>query len=130
MNQLRVIEGGRALIPNGTGKAGAVAPCVINFAIAPPTDDLPERVRRAEGDARMAAQLVAPGMAIVRKSRAELMRMIASVDFAEAVQTHAIFKDAVAAVSSLFEMLRTAEIRLAVAINALAREGLTEPDDA
>jgi hypothetical protein len=68
-------------------------------------------------------------MAIVSTSRAELMRMIATVDVAEAVQTHAIFKEAVASVDALFEMLRTAEVRLAVAINAVVREGLAKPDD-
>jgi hypothetical protein len=51
-------------------------------------------------------------MAIICKPRADLMRMIASVDLADAVQTHATFKEAVSGVGSLFEMLRTAEIRL------------------
>jgi hypothetical protein len=130
MSHLRAIEGGRDRRPAVTGKIGPLVPCcVINPTIGPPTDDLPERVRRAEGEARMAVQLVAPGMAIVSKSRAELVRMIATVDVAEAVQTQAIFKEAVASVDALFKMLRTAEIRLAVAINTLAREGLTEPDD-
>ena len=129
MNHLRAIEGGRDQRPAAAGKIGPLVPCVITPTIGPPTDDLPERVRRAEGEARMAVQLVAPGMAIVCKSRAELMRMIATIDVAEAVQTHATFKEAVASVDALFEMFRTAEIRLAVAINALAREGLTEPDD-
>jgi hypothetical protein len=118
MNHLRVIEGGRAPVPSDVGKM-----------IEPPTDDLPERVQRAEMAAHQGAQLVAPGMAIIRNTRAELMRMVASVDLAEAVQTHAIFKEAVASVDALFEMLRAAEIRLAVAINAVARERLTEHDD-
>jgi len=124
MNHLRVIEGGRALIPNDAADRRA-----INAMIEPPTDDLPERVQRAEMAAHHVAQLIAPGMAIVRNSRAELMRMVASVDLAEAVRTHAIFKEAVASVDALFEMLRAAEIRLAVAINAVAREGLMDADD-
>lgn len=78
----------------------------------------------------MAAELVAPGLAIVCRSRAELMRMLATVDLAEAIRTHAVFKEAVSSVDALFEMLRIAELRLALAINALVREGLAKPDDA
>lgn len=131
MNHLRMIEGGRDRRPTATDeKIGPAVPCVVSATIAPPTDDLPERVRRAEDDARMAAELVAPGMAIVGKSRADLMRMIATVDLAEAIRTHAVFKEAVSSVDALFEILRTAEMRLALAINALVREGLAKPDDA
>jgi hypothetical protein len=116
MNHLRVIEGGRPACASEGGKLG--------------TPDLQEKVERVERDARMAAELVAPGMAIVGKSRADLMRMIATVDLAEAVRTHAVFKEAVSSVDALFEMLRTAEMRLALAINALVREGQAKPDDA
>jgi hypothetical protein len=121
MKHLRVIDGGRALVPCNARDI------VASGAAA--GDDLGERVRRAEDAANLAAELVAPGVAIVCKSRAELMRMIAAVDLADAVQTHAAFKEAVAGIGSLLEMFRAAEIRLAVAVNAVAREGLTEPDD-
>jgi hypothetical protein len=117
MNHLRVIEGGR---PDSVSDGRKIEA----------TPDLQEQVERIESDARMAAELVAPGMAIVGRSRAELMRMIATVDLAEAIRTHAVFKEAVSSVDALFEMLRTAEMRLALAINALVREGKAKPDDA
>lgn len=121
MNRLRVIDGGRALVPVDGGK--------IEAAELSPLD-LQAQVERVERDARMAAELVAPGMAIVGKSRAELMRMIATVDLGEAIRTHAVFKEVVTALAPLFEMLKAAEIRLAVAINTVAREGLATSDDA
>jgi hypothetical protein len=113
MNHLRVIEGGRPASASDGGKIEA------GELYAP---DLQEQVERVESDARKAAELVAPGMAIVCRSRAELMRMIATVDLAEAIRTHAIFKEAVSGLDALFEMLRTAELRLALAINAVVRE--------
>jgi hypothetical protein len=119
MSRLRVIEGGRPASASDSIEARECS-----------TPDLQEQVERVERDARMAAELVAPGMAIMGKSRADLMRMIATVDLAEAVRTHAVFKEAVSGVDALFEMLRTAELRLALAINAVVREGLAKPDDA
>jgi hypothetical protein len=58
------------------------------------------------------------------------VRLCAPLHAAEAIRTHAIFKEAVSSVDALFEMLRTAELRLALAINAVVREGLAKPDDA
>ena len=74
------------------------------------------------GGRRTPAELVAPAMATVSKPRAELMRMIAAVDIAEAVNVHVTFKEAVVAVDALLDLLRAAQVRLGVAINAVARE--------
>jgi hypothetical protein len=113
MTGLRVIEGGRSLSPGSADQAPSIA----------------DLVGLAEGKVCAAAQLIAPGMAIVCKTEVELANIVGTVDLVEAVRTHSIFRDGVAAARGLLETLQRAEARLSVAINTVARqEAATSPD--
>jgi hypothetical protein len=116
VTHLRVIDGG--LLATDAGGAEEANRSGIECYDAA----LAARVEQAEAHARAAVQLVAPAIAIGNTSRVDLMRMIATADVADAVHTHSVFSEAVTAMGAMFELLRTAELRLRVAINTLARD--------
>jgi len=115
VTHLRVIDGG-LLAANTDGEEANRSGIERHDAA------LAARVEQAEAHARVAVQLVAPAIAIGNTSRVDLMRMIATADVADAVHTHSVFSEAVTAMGAMFELLRTAELRLRVAINTLARD--------
>jgi hypothetical protein len=122
VTHLRVIDGGLPATGGTEDSPGRLGPGIKRYDAA-----LAETVEQAEAHARVAVQLVAPAIAIGRTSRVDLMRMIAATDVADAVQTHSVFSEAVTAMGAMFELLRTAELRLRVAINTVARDNF-EPE--
>ena len=74
---------------------------------------------RAEADATMAVGILAPGAAIVAKSKAELMQLVMA-DLQEAAETHEALKSALTAANVMVDILRAAEARILIAMTAAA----------
>ena len=76
----------------------------------------------------MVVELVAPGIGIMCKTRADLVEHIKSSGFKDATETQAAFREGAAAARALFELLRAAETRLSVAITAAVQDELSKPN--
>jgi hypothetical protein len=111
MTDLRVIDGGRSLAP---GEADRIVTAAAVYDI-----DLLRRVRHAERDARMVARLVAPAIATICKTDAELAAMIAVAGVDDATTTAAAFAKAAAAARALADVIEAAEASLSAAIGTL-----------
>src|SRR5271168_34538 len=85
--------------------------------------------RRAEADARMAVGVLAPGAAILAKSKAELVELVMA-DLQEAAETHEALKSALTAANVLVDILRAAEARFLIAMTAAALDVLAKPEGA
>jgi hypothetical protein len=75
---------------------------------------------RAEADAVTAAGLVTAAVAILAKSKGQLVSMIADSDRDDAAHGHDALKGALAAAHTLVAVLRAAEARFTIALAAAA----------
>jgi hypothetical protein len=107
MIELRVIDGGRSLAP---GEADRVATAAAGCDI-----DLLRRVRRAEKNARIVVELLAPAFAVVSNTDEELAAMVASADIDDGIATASIFAKAAAITRALAATLQAASDGLSAA---------------
>jgi hypothetical protein len=70
---------------------------------------------RAERDAFAAAEQVTAAVAILAKTKTELVAMIAAAGGDQAVEAHAALKGALVGADALLAILRAAEVRFAIA---------------
>jgi hypothetical protein len=75
---------------------------------------------RAEAGAAMAAELITAAVAIMAKSKEQLVSMISACDQGDAVEGHEALKEALAAADTLVAVLRAAEARFTIALATAA----------
>jgi hypothetical protein len=75
---------------------------------------------RAEADAAVAGRLVTAAVAILAKSKGQLVLMITCAGQGEAAEGHDALKKALAAADALAAVLRAAEARFTIALAAAA----------
>jgi hypothetical protein len=106
----RVINGGAL----GTSEIDA-AIAAIEFAPALERPAAERLAGRAERDAFAAAEQVTAVVAILAKTKTELVAMLAAAGGDQAAEAHAALKRALVSADALVAILRAAEVRFAIA---------------